>query len=41
MANYPGSFILYEYGTASELAKLYGVSERTIFRWKSKARTEE
>lgn len=41
MANYPGSFILYEYGTASELAKSYGVSERTIFRWKAKARKEE
>ena len=41
MANYPGSFILYEYGTASELAKSYGVSERTIFRWKAKARNEE
>ena len=37
---YPGSFILNEYGTNKELAKTYGVSERTIYRWKSKAKTE-
>ena len=41
MANYPGSFILNEYGTTKELAKAYGVSERTIYRWKNKARAEE
>lgn len=37
---YPGAFILNEYGTNKELAKSYGVSERTIYRWKSKAKTE-
>lgn len=41
MAKYPGSQIAYEYGTNSELAKLYNVSERTIYRWKARARSEE
>ena len=40
MAKYPGSFIVHEYGTISELASSYGVSERTIYRWKAKARQE-
>lgn len=38
--NYPGAFILNEYGTNKELAKVYGVSERTIYRWKNKAKKE-
>lgn len=38
--NYPGSFILNEVGTNKELATIYGVSERTIYRWKKKARIE-
>lgn len=37
---YPGAFILNEYGTNKELAKIYGVSERTIYRWKNKAKKE-
>lgn len=37
---YPGAFFAYEYGTAKELAKSYGVSERTIYRWKAKAQAE-
>ena len=41
MAKYPGSQIAYEFGTNAELAKLYNVSERTIYRWKAKARSEE
>lgn len=41
MAKYPGSQIAYEYGTNLELAKLYNVSERTIYRWKARARSEE
>lgn len=37
---YPGAFIINEYGTNKELAKIYGVSERTIYRWKNKAKAE-
>lgn len=37
---YPGDFILNEIGSNKELAKAYGVSERTIYRWKNKARIE-
>lgn len=37
---YPGAFIINEYGTNKELAKIYGVSERTIYRWKNKAKKE-
>lgn len=37
---YPGAFLLNEYGTNKELAKIYGVSERTIYRWKNKAQKE-
>lgn len=40
MAKYPGSNILYEFGTNKEIAKSWGVSERTIYRWKEKARIE-
>lgn len=40
MANYPGAFILNEVGTNKELASIYGVSERTIYRWKDKAKNE-
>lgn len=40
MAKYPGSFILNEIGTRKELAGLYGVSERTIYRWLNKAAKE-
>lgn len=37
---YPGAFILNEVGTNKELSKIYGVSERTIYRWKNKAKAE-
>lgn len=37
---YPGDFILNEIGSNKELANAYGVSERTIYRWKNKARIE-
>lgn len=40
MATYPGSQILFEYGTRKELSKIYGVSERTIYRWMNKAKSE-
>ena len=40
MSKYPGSQILYEYGTLKELASSWGVSERTISRWKNKAMSE-
>jgi transposase len=40
MAKYPGAFILNEYGTNKELASIYNVSERTIYRWKAKATAE-
>ena len=40
MANYPGSQILFEVGTRKDLAKIYGVSERTIYRWLNKAAAE-
>lgn len=36
-SKYPGEVILYEYGTRQELANVYGVSERTIYRWINKA----
>ena len=40
MTKYPGSQILYEIGTRTDLAKSYGVSERTIYRWLAKAAKE-
>ena len=40
MAKYPGEFIINEVGTRKELAALYGVSERTIYRWLNKAAKE-
>ena len=40
MAKYPGTQIAFEYGTNAEIAKSYGVSERTIYRWKNRARSE-
>ena len=40
MAKYPGAFILNEVGTNKELANIYGVSERTIYRWKDQAKKE-
>lgn len=40
MPKYPGANILFEFGTNKELAKSWGVSERTIYRWKNKAKTE-
>ena len=40
MAKYPGAFIINEVGTRKELAGLYGVSERTIYRWLNKAAKE-
>ena len=39
MANY-NPFILYEVGTVKEIAQAYGVSERTIYRWKNRAQKE-
>lgn len=41
MTKYPGSFILNEIGTRSEMAQSWGVSTRTIYRWLAKARKEE
>ena len=40
MVNYPGSQILFEVGTRKDLAQIYGVSERTIYRWMNKAKSE-
>ena len=40
MAKYPGSFIINEVGTRKDLANIYGVSERTIYRWLNKAAKE-
>jgi transposase-like protein len=40
MAKYPGSFIINEVGTRKDLANIYGVSERTIYRWLNKAAEE-
>ena len=40
MAKYPGSFIINEVGSAGDLATVYGVSERTIYRWLNKAAKE-
>ena len=40
MAKYPGDFIINEVGTRRDLARVYGVSERTIYRWLNKAAKE-
>lgn len=40
MAKYPGAFLINEVGTRKELAQIYGVSERTIYRWLNKAAEE-
>lgn len=40
MTKYPGSFIINEVGTRKELAGIYGVSERTIYRWLNRAAKE-
>ena len=40
MAKYPGDIILNEIGTRADMAKAYGVSERTIYRWLNKAANE-
>lgn len=40
MSKYPGSFIINEVGSAGDLATVYGVSERTIYRWLNKAAKE-
>ena len=40
MSKYPGSFIINEIGSAGDLANIYGVSERTIYRWLNKAAKE-
>ena len=40
MSKYPGSFIINEVGTVGDLATVYGVSERTIYRWLNKATKE-
>lgn len=40
MAKYPGSFIINEVGSVGDLATVYGVSERTIYRWLNKAAKE-
>lgn len=40
MAKYPGEIILNEIGSRADMAKAYGVSERTIYRWLNKAADE-
>ena len=40
MTKYPGIQILHELGTRTELAQIYKVSERTIYRWLAKAAKE-
>lgn len=37
MTKYPGAFIINEVGSRKDLASIYGVSERTIYRWLNKA----
>lgn len=39
-SKYPGIQILYELGTRQELAQSYGVSERTMYRWLNKAKSQ-
>lgn len=39
-SKYPGIQILYEVGTRQELAQSYGVSERTMYRWLNKAKSQ-
>lgn len=39
-SKYPGLMLLNEIGTRADLAKSYGVSERTIYRWMDRARKE-
>ena len=39
-SKYPGIQILYEVGTRQELAHSYGVSERTMYRWLNKAKSQ-
>ena len=39
-SKYPGIQILYEVGTRQELARSYGVSERTMYRWLNKAKSQ-
>lgn len=39
-SKYPGISILYEIGTRADVARSYGVSERTIYRWLQKAAKE-
>lgn len=39
-SKYPGISILYEVGTRADLADIYKVSERTIYRWLDKAAKE-
>ena len=39
-SKYPGISILYEVGTRTDLASIYKVSERTIYRWLAKAAKE-
>ena len=39
-SKYPGFSILYEIGSRAAIAKSYGVSERTVYRWLSKASKE-
>ena len=41
MTKYPGFMILNEIGTRAELARAYGVSERTIYRWLNRAAKEK
>ena len=39
-SKYPGLMLLNEIGTRADLAKAYGVSERTIYRWMNRAKQE-
>lgn len=39
-SKYPGFGVLYELGTKADIAKSYGVSERTVYRWLNKAKAE-
>ena len=39
-SKYPGLGVLYELGTKADIAKSYGVSERTVYRWLNKAKAE-
>lgn len=39
-SKYPGIQVLYEVGSRAEVAASYGVSERTLYRWLNKAKSQ-